>query len=212
MGPERAERDAVGGYEQSVFINCPYDSDYQPLLRALLFVVLECGLRPRIASERADGGEVRIDKIKDLIRDCRFSIHDLSRMEVDELPRFNLPFELGLDLGCRDFGDAELRRKRCLILEREQYRYRKVLSDISGNDVMAHDDDPQTLIRKVRNWVYEQVHGDLDSPNRIWQRYNSFNAHFELLTRRRGYTDDDIAEMPVTELLDFMETWHGERG
>lgn len=127
-------------FEGSVFINCPFDSEYRLLAQALIFTVLECGLEPRIASERVDSGQVRMEKIRELIRSCRFSIHDISRIEPlrrGDLPRFNMPFELGLDLGSRYYGDADLATKQCLILEREQYRYQRVLSDIAGHDIRA---------------------------------------------------------------------------
>jgi hypothetical protein len=92
------------GFHQTVFLNCPYDDEYRPLLGALLFSVLDCGLTPRLASDQADSGQPRLEKIRELIRDSRFSIHDISRMDPlqpGDLPRFNMPFELGLDLGCR---------------------------------------------------------------------------------------------------------------
>jgi hypothetical protein len=71
-------------FSKNVFINCPFDSDYVALLRPLLFTVLYLGYVPRIASERLDSGEPRIDKIVDLIQHSRFSIHDLSRIEASE--------------------------------------------------------------------------------------------------------------------------------
>ena len=50
-----ADRD----FSSNVFINCPFDSDYVPLLRPLLFTVLFLNLNPRIASERFDSGEAK---------------------------------------------------------------------------------------------------------------------------------------------------------
>lgn len=88
-------------FEKNIFINCPLDPDYKQMLRALIFTVLDCGFEPRIASERQDSGQIRVSKIKDLIRESCYSIHDISRMEPlknGDLPRFNMPFELGLDL------------------------------------------------------------------------------------------------------------------
>lgn len=52
------------------------------MLRSLLFTVVDCGLEPRIASESSDSGEIRVEKIKNLIRESRYSIHDISRMEA----------------------------------------------------------------------------------------------------------------------------------
>ena len=65
-----------------VFVNCPFDDDYFPLLRRLLFTVVYCGLDPLI-SETMDSGQVRLSKIADLIERAEFCVHDLSRVEVD---------------------------------------------------------------------------------------------------------------------------------
>lgn len=105
-------------YYENIFINCPFDKDYKPLLRPLLFTIIDCGFAPRIASESSDSGTVRVDKIIQLIKESCYSIHDISRIEPlkkQDLPRFNMPFELGLDLGCKHFGTAKLKHKKCLI-------------------------------------------------------------------------------------------------
>ena len=52
----------TSGSESHAFINCLFDDAYQPLLRALLFVVIDCGFEPRIALENADAGAVRVEK------------------------------------------------------------------------------------------------------------------------------------------------------
>lgn len=56
-------------YETSVFVNCPFDKDYIPLLRPLLFTILYLGLTPRIALERNDSGESRLDTIESKVDD-----------------------------------------------------------------------------------------------------------------------------------------------
>ena len=50
-------------FSRCVFVNCPFDSEYLPLLRPLLFTIIYVRFMPRIASERSDSGENRIDKI-----------------------------------------------------------------------------------------------------------------------------------------------------
>jgi len=50
-----------------------------------------------------------VDKLYGLIEACRYGIHDLSRTELDkshQLPRFNMPLELGIFLGARRYGGA----------------------------------------------------------------------------------------------------------
>lgn len=105
-----------------VFINCPFDDDYRPIMQALVFAVHDCGFAARSALETSDGSQVRIDKIYDLIRDCRFGIHDISMTSLDpvtNLPRFNMPLELGIFLGAKRYGGPAHRQKKCLVLVAE---------------------------------------------------------------------------------------------
>ena len=90
--------------EDSVFINCSFTEDYKELFHCIIFCVLACGFRPRSALEAGDAGDIRLDKIVRLIKESHYSIHDLSAIELDginSLPRFNMPFELGLVIGCK---------------------------------------------------------------------------------------------------------------
>lgn len=195
---------STADFDQCVFINCPFDDDYLPLLRVLLFTVIQCGFRPRIATERADSGEVRIKKILGLICESRFSIHDISRIEALEpgdLPRFNMSFELGIDIGSRELGGDSFKTKRCLILEKERFRYQRVLSDISGSDIKAHDGDPIRLVVAVRNWFAENgVHG-LASPNKIWDAYNEFLSRLSKEAELMGYAGGDYSQIPIAEYI-----------
>jgi hypothetical protein len=141
---------------RSVFINCPFDSDYKPLLRATCFAVLACGYAPRCALDYSDSGAIRFTEIVRMIAECDLSIHDISRVELDtdsRLPRFNMPLELGADLGLRLEGPVRQRRRRTLILDAVAHRYDKTLSDISGMDIEAHGNDGRQVIRHVRDWL-----------------------------------------------------------
>jgi hypothetical protein len=68
---------------------------------------------------------VRVAKIAAMIAECDWGVHDLSRVEVTRgnLPRFNMPMELGLHLGARLIGESRHRRKKALILEAKRHRY-----------------------------------------------------------------------------------------
>lgn len=96
-------------FEKSVFINCPFDDEYKGMLRPILFLIIDMGFEPRIALESFNSGEARIEKIINIIQECKFALHDLSRIKstkVGEFYRMNMPFELGLDIGCQRFkGD-----------------------------------------------------------------------------------------------------------
>ncbi len=156
-------------YEDSVFINCPFDPDYLPMFEVIVFTVFACGFSPCCAREEDDASDVRVEKIVRLIESCRFGIHDISRIGLEQdtgLPRFNMPFELGLDLGCKKFGQPRNRQKRLLILDAKPYRYKTFLSDIGGQDIRAHDNKPDQAISIVRDWLRtastrEKIPGDL---------------------------------------------------
>jgi hypothetical protein len=90
-----------GTSADDVFINCPFDLDYAATFQALIFTIYACGFRPRSARELDDAGQTRIEKLFNLIHECRYGIHDLSRTDLDAtfgLPRFNMPLELGIFL------------------------------------------------------------------------------------------------------------------
>lgn len=148
-----AVEDLPAGYDRNVFLNCPFDAEYSPLFQALTFAVHQCGFRARCALEAEDSGEVRIGKIKRIIRECRYGIHDISRVELDpvnQLPRFNMPLELGLFMGAQEYGRGDQRRKHSLVLDAEPYRYQKFCSDIAGQDIRAHYNTPEQVISSVR--------------------------------------------------------------
>jgi hypothetical protein len=143
-------------YDVSVFINCPFDPPYEPMMRALTFAVYDCGFFPRSSLEEDNAGEVRYQKIIRIIDECRFGIHDISRVQLDRstrLPRFNMPLELGLFLGATAFGSDRNRGKRCLILDRDAFRYQKFCSDISGQDIRRHSAEPAKAIAVIRDWL-----------------------------------------------------------
>ena len=197
-------------FEKNVFVNCPFDEQYLPLLRPLLFTIIYLGLKPRIALEAIDSGELRLAKIVSLIRESKFSIHDLSRSEAaaaGELYRLNMPFELGIDFGCRLFGNKGHRGKRTLILESKTYRYKAAISDLSGADVECHENVPYKVIWVARNWLKNVCLTHAVGPARISSAFTDFMAHnFDALIKL-GFSPADIEGLPVAELMERMETW-----
>ena len=198
-------------FNRSVFVNCPFDDAYLPLLRPLLFTVVSLGFLPRIASERSDSGENRIDKISALVGQCRYSIHDLSRLRssaAGEFSRMNMPFELGIEYGSRLFGPARLRAKRCLVLEKDQHEFQKAISDLAGIDIKRHKNEPAEIVRAVRDWFVETVGlRRIPSASRLWYRFTGFASDFYDARVADGFTDDDLNMMPVPEYIDFIRTW-----
>ena len=86
-----------------MFINCPFDEDYEPLFRAMVFTIFSCGFIPQCA-KGVSNQNLRFQRIIELIGECRHGIHDLSRIELGAMPRNNMPLELGVFIGCMRFG------------------------------------------------------------------------------------------------------------
>ena len=160
-----------------------------------------------LISETNDSGSVRVNNIKKLIQKCKYSIHDISRCEAlkkNKLPRFNMPFELGIDIGCQTFS---LKTKRNLILEKEPYRYQKVLSDISGQDIKNHNNDPEELVLNLRNWFSLVLKKNLIAGSKIWTAYNEFIFDFTNQMKKEGFKKKDIESLPKSNLIRYMKAW-----
>lgn len=197
-------------FESNVFINCPFDDKYLEILRPILFCVIDLGLEPRIALERLNSGEPRIEKIIELIRNSKFAIHDLSRLKAEkkgEFFRLNMPFELGLDVGARIFGGSVMSSKRCLILEAERYRYQAAISDLSNSDIAAHNNKPVEACKAVRNWLSVEAAIRAPGPTAIWARFTDFMADNYDVLKARAYSDEDIERLPVVELIPCIKEW-----
>lgn len=198
------------GFETAVFINCPFDEDYEPILQAILFCIVFLGFVPRLAKERSDSGESRLDKIRALIEASRYSIHDLSRCQAaaaGEHYRLNMPFELGLDYGCRKYLEGR-EIKRTLVLEEQPYRYHAAISDLSGSDIKHHRGDFQIAVRAVRNWLADNAsRPNAAPPSRILGAYADFQEWNYNRLLIAGWSEDDIREVPTSELLCAMQEW-----
>jgi hypothetical protein len=197
-------------FDTNVFVNCPFDNKHRDLLRPQLFCILALGFEPRIALERADGAEVRIEKIVELIKESKFGIHDLSRLRATragEYFRLNMPFELGIDFAARLFGASPLDQKRMLILEDKAHELKKALSDLSGSDVEAHGNTPVRICKVVRDWLAQSMSKSPPPPSELWARFNEFTAQNYVQLKGKNYSDQDIEEQPVRELVQSMKDW-----
>ncbi len=198
------------GFDKNVFVNCPFDDEYRPLLRPLLFTISYLGFQPRIALEELDSGAPRIQKIVNLIRSSRYAIHDLSRLQArqrGEFYRLNMPLELGIDVGCRVFGRAPLNLKRCLILEVQRYRYQAAISDLAGCDIAVHGGSQEAIVTEVRNWLSSKTSTPAAGPARVWTAFLDFMSdNYDELTAQ-GFSHRDIEALPVDEFLRCIQRW-----
>jgi hypothetical protein len=160
-----------------VFLNIPYDVEFSSLYIAYIVGLCQLDMVPHIASE-IPGGKRRLDRIFELIRSCRYSIHDLSRVEVSAAPsaapRFNMPLELGMTITWEMLNPDQ---HTWFVWESESYRLQRSASDLNGTDANIHDGKPEGVLRELCNalrrdrapsvpqmqMVYGLVHSALNS-------------------------------------------------
>jgi len=192
-------------YEDNVFINCPFDDEYKPIFDAVIFAVHDAGFIARCALEISDAAQNRFEKIVETISECKYGIHDISRTELDpinSLPRFNMPLELGIFLGCNKFGGTKNRMKMCMILDKEQYRYQKFISDIAGQDIFAHDNDPKKAIEKVRNWLrIASRRNNIPGGAKIYERYTRFEKDLPDICRVLNVRIEELTFVDFTYVI-----------
>jgi predicted nucleotide-binding protein len=201
----------VPDYNSSVFINCPFDADFAPLLEAMLFCVVRAGLYPRLASERLEAGENRLDKILEIIEACKFSVHDLS-MAVSshrgETFRMNMPFELGLDMGRRRAPDPETNNKRFIIFEKNPYELKRSLSDLAGVDPVSHKSDFRKVIRELRNFLRVEAGIEMPGATALENEYYDFQGWMMEKKISEGHSEADATSLPTLERLEEMKRWN----
>jgi hypothetical protein len=136
---------------KAVFLNIPYDEEFHGLYIAYIVGLFQLDLVPHLASE-ISGGDRRLNKIFQLIQTCRYSIHDLSRVELSSLPsavpRFNMPLELGMTITWQILYPDQHTWFPC---ESERHRLQRSASDLNGTDAYIHDGTVEGVFRELRN-------------------------------------------------------------
>ncbi len=211
----------VKEYDKNVFINCPFDSDYWPLLKAMVFSLLYVDLIPRLALEDTDSSKVRLNKIFSIIEQCRYGIHDLSRItptKTSEFFRLNMPFELGADFGCRRFNFS-YSNKSFLVLAKEKYKYMQAISDLNGIDIKHHQNKAEVIVDRLREWIVETVKlKNVDGSLTIWRQYllfqtKLFESRFEKYYTRFGENEaetmakSDIFKITIPEYINEVKSF-----
>jgi len=134
---------------KSVFLNIPYDPSFTRLYIAYIAAVAAFGFIPK-ATLQIPLSRRRLDRILSLISSSDFSLHDLSRVQLDRTPprtpRFNMPFELGLTVALQR---SKFPRHSWIVLESRPHRLLKSLSDLNGTDPFIHSGTVRGLLREL---------------------------------------------------------------
>ena len=182
-------------YNNYVFVNCPFDAEYAPMLNAIVYTIYRCGFFPQTALNEDDATENRLDKIIRCIGDCRYGIHDISRTELNKagLPRFNMPFELGIFFGAKKLGVHKQRSKSGMVFERKKYACQQFISDLNGIDTKAHLNQPSTAMEHTRNWLRTaSKRSTIPGAEQIKTEYINFKKKLPSVAVRLGLNPDNI--------------------
>ena len=167
-----------------VFLNIPYDKQFENLFIAYICGISAFGLGPRATIEiRSSAG--RLDKILKLIRGCAYSIHDLSRVQLDpvapRVPRFNMPFELGLSVALeRIFMSGH----KWFVFEADDHRLQKSLSDLNAVDPKIHGGTVGGVFAQHRNIFTRSGHQP--TVQQMWRIYRDVRKRLPKILKEAG--------------------------
>ena len=134
--------------QRAIFLNVPYDKEFEPLFLAYLVGLTGLGLLPRATLELPVSMQ-RIERIVNLIDSCDYSLHDLSRIQLTltspQVPRFNMPFELGMAY----YKTRLSANHQCFIFANDHRQFEQSLSDLKGVDILQHSGDPKKLFSEL---------------------------------------------------------------
>jgi len=181
MPPKRRRRERL-----SVFLNIPYDKDFENLYLAYIAGVSAFGLVPRATLE-IPTSQRRLDRIRSLIETCTYSIHDLSRVQLDRkaprTPRFNMPFELGLAVAQNQRRGSD----RWYVCETMRHRVSKSLSDLDGTDVRIHGGTVKGLFAALGDIFVRKQHQP--SVQEMFGIYRRLRRNLPRIMREAGTRD-----------------------
>lgn len=167
-----------------VSLNLPYDPKFENLFLSYICAVQAFGMDPRVTLG-IPGGTRRLDRIFGLIQSCEYSIHDLSRVQLDSTkprtPRFNMPFELGLAVAWEKLSDAG---HVWFVMEAMDYRLAKSLSDLNGTDPYIHGGTIEGVFREIGNALVRKRRqpGVLE----MWRVYREVREKIPAILKRCG--------------------------
>ena len=188
-------------YEESVFINCPFDDKYKPLFEAMVFTIRACDFTPRCALE-FEGEPNRLQKTINVIRDCKLGVHEVSIADG----RLNMPLELGLFMGCQTYGHGKKKDKSYLILEGVPFSSKKYLSDLAGQDPSPHYGKRDKMVDCLRTWLIANAKAPSSIPSSdfIKKKYRLFLKDLPVMCSAINWNHKKLLFPVFTSLA---ETW-----
>jgi len=115
-----------------------------------------------------------------------------------------MPLELGLFLSAKHFGRYAQKRKNCIVLDKEEYRYQKFISDIAGIDIKAHNNSVKKTISIVRDWLSSYSNEIIPSGSKLYERYDEFMRQ---LPRQAKEVHLEVSELTFGDFVTLSAAW-----
>lgn len=195
-----------------VFLNYPFDEDFELLANAMHFAVVAAGLIPVCACDLSVPDRPRLEMIVDAIINCRYSAHDFSRCKGEggsNFARFNMPLEMGMAL----FHALQTQRRahRCTFFIATPHEHKIFASDLAGLDPKSHNNDEITLVGNVYEWlrdVAKPLANELPTVD-VKEKYKSFKIEIERVkgNGKNGRPSHDEAQELMYKICSECKWW-----
>jgi len=156
-------------YSKSVFVNCPTHEMGRTVTEAIIFALTDAGLLPRLSLDQRD--------LFATVRECHYAIHDVAQS-----------FQLGVFLGCKEYG-SDLHRMKNMLLTTSGIEYQ-----VHGQLAHSHGNDPVEAVRLVSTWA-STISGVCVDANQVWGRYKRFLTDYSGLHRETSGSDRTESRM-----------------
>jgi hypothetical protein len=92
-----------------------------------------------------------------------------------------------------------------LIFDSEKYRFQKYISDIAGQDIYHHSNDPKAAVKRVRDWLRtESERNDIPGGTAIYHRYESFHSDLPQICSELRL---DVNELTFVDFSQIVAMW-----
>ena len=196
------------GYNKNVFINCPFDKNYRGLIEKLIFILQFYGFNILMSVNKSSSND-RLSEIIKMINDSKYTFHDLSRHKAEkkgEIARFNMPFELGIDFGCNQYG-RNRRNKIIAILDSSPHAYDIHSSDLSGRDILYHQNNSETLFKIIPDWLSTSTGKLYDSPKKLKGYFSEWDKDYRSTLKAKGYDLRTIKKVQLETYRMILTKW-----
>lgn len=189
---------------EPVFLNIPYDLQFQDLYIAYIVGLTQLGMD--VTATLAHPNQDRLAKIIELIEKCKFSIHDLSRIESSKgIPRFNMPLELGIALYRSTKATHDV-----YVFESKAFRAQRSTSDINKLDPRIHAGTTQGVMSALLSIFWQP-----DNTPTVPEMLRSFKAVKaklpELLKNAGSNSPFEKAVFESLKIAALVEKEHGKK-